>query len=391
MRCDKISHVHPKDSKTVRILLNTKPMVLPIRTGIGYYVSNLYRELGKAGVEVTPTRGEAARSAMDILGRVSSGLKESLGIRRSRILTFFGDALTRLVLRKSTSDAFDLYHETTLDPFPEIKSRSVCNLFDLSFLRFPGHFPGDLAEAATRNVTKSVSLAERIIVNTSFIRDEAVSLLKLPPEKIDIIPLAASLSCDGPAAPGQRPGEVRRFTDKDYILFVGTVDPRKNLKTLVRAFREVREHHDLSLVICGAFGALSDDIVSFPEELNIGKDVIFTNYVDESTLLHLYRSASLLVYPSFYEGFGIPPLDAMSCNVPVIVSDIPPLREVCGDAALSFSPEDHEELALRIRTILTSDSLRSEMVLKGAQRVGRYSWQRVAEETVRTYRKALAQ
>lgn len=375
----------------MRILLNTKPMVLPVRTGIGYYVSNLYRELRKAGVEVAPTRGEAARSAMDIFGRVSSGVKKSLGIKRSRVLTFLGDALTTLVLQKKTSDAFDLYHETTLDPFPEIKSRSVCNLFDLSFLRFPGHFPGDLAEAAARNVTKSVSLAERIIVNTSFIRDEAVSLLKLPPEKIDIIPLAASLPCGSPAAPVQRPGEVRRFTDKDYILFVGTVDPRKNLKTLMRAFREVREHYDLSLVICGAFGALSDDIVSFPEELKIGKDVIFTNYVDEGTLLHLYRSASLLVYPSFYEGFGIPPLDAMSCKVPVIVSDIPPLREVCGDAALFFPPADHEELALRIRTILTSDSLRAEMVLKGAQRAGGYSWEKVAEETVGTYRKALAQ
>jgi len=376
---------------TLRVLLNTKPMVLPVRTGIGYYVSNLYRELREAGIEVAPTRGEAVRSAMDILGRVSSGIKRSLGIRRSRVLTFFGDALAALVLQKKTPEDFDLYHETTLDPFPEIKSRSVCNLFDLSFLRFPGHFPGDLAETAARNVMKSVSSAERIIVNTFFIRDEAVSLLKLPPEKLDVIPLAASLSCNRPAAPGQRPEEVRRYTDKDYILFVGTVDPRKNLKTLIRAFREVREQYDLSLVICGALGALSDDIVSFPEEMNIGKDVIFTNYADETTLLHLYRSASLLVYPSLYEGFGIPPLDAMSCKVPVIVSDIPPLREVCGAAALFFSPTDHEELAHRIRTVLDSDTLRAELVLKGEQRAGGYSWQKVAEETVRTYRKALGQ
>lgn len=375
----------------MRVLLNTKPMVLPVRTGIGHYVSNLYRELRDAGVEVTATRGEAARSAMDILGRVSVGIKKALGISNSRVLTFFGDILSAIVLKKEMPQAaYDLYHETTLDPFPDIKGRSVCNLFDLSFLRFPGHFPGGLAEAAARNVTRSVSLAERIIVNTSFIREEAIVLLKLPPDKIDIIPLAASLSCGGPAAPGRRPEEIRRVTDKDYILFVGTVDPRKNLKTLMRAFRDVRQNFDLSLVICGALGALSDDIVAFPEALRIGKDVIFTNYVGEEMLRDLYRSASLLVYPSLYEGFGIPPLDAMSCRVPVIVSDIPPLREVCGDTALFFSPMDHGELAHRIGTILSSDSLRAEMVLKGEQRTGRYSWRKVAEETLRTYQKALA-
>jgi glycosyltransferase involved in cell wall biosynthesis len=167
------------------------------------------------------------------------------------------------------------------------------------------------------------------------------------------------------------------------------VEPRKNLKVLIKAFGAMRTKRNISLIIAGGFSYLYDDIISYPEELGLGDDVIFTGYVDEGTLLHLYNRALVFVYPSLYEGFGLPPLEAMSCGAPVIVSDIPPLREITGDAAMVFSPKDHEDLADKMSALLSSEQLRVEQREKGLARVREYSWEKVAGLTVRTYAKAL--
>jgi len=216
-----------------------------------------------------------------------------------------------------------------------------------------------------------------------------MNLLNLTEDKVDLIPLAPSSSFHLIEKHPSKPKQVKRFTIKDYILYVGTVEPRKGLKTLIRAFRETREKYDLSLVIAGGLGWLYSDIISYPKELGIDGDVIFTKYFDESSLFHLYRHASVFVYPSLYEGFGLPPLEAMTCGTPVIISDIPPLREVAGEAAITFTPEDHEALADVLDKVLSSESLRMELIHKGLQRAMEYSWQKVAAATVQTYRKAL--
>lgn len=263
----------------MRILLNTKPMVFSNRTGVGYYVANLYHSLRESGADVIPTNGKTAGSLMDVLGRVSAHVKRSIGIDHSPFLRMMGDNLAALVLRKgSHGDGYDLYHETTLDPLPDAKQRFVYNIYDLSFIRFPSYFTKGFAEKSKRNVSKNVSIAERVIVNSGFIKDEAISLLTLPEEKIDVIPLAASAGYYSIKKPADRP-------------------------------REVRTRYDLSLVICGGLGWLSGETVSYAKEMNVEKDVIFTNYVEELTLLYLYNFASVFVYPSIYEGFGIPPLE----------------------------------------------------------------------------------
>ena len=366
-------------------------MVFSNKTGVGYYVTNLYHALREYGADVIPTNGKTAGSLIDVLGKISTRVKRSIGVDHSSFFRMLGDNLAALVLRKGTpGDGYDLYHETTFGPLRETRQRFVCNIYDLSFIRFPNYFTKGFAEESKRNVSKNASVAERVIVNSRFIKDEAISLLGLPEEKIDIIPMAASAVYYSIKKPAERPREVRNFTDKEYILFVGTVEPRKNLKILIRAFKEVRTRYDLSLVMCGGLGSLSSEIISYAKEMNVEKDVIFTNYVQELTLLYLYNFASVFVYPSIYEGFGIPPLEAMACRTPVIISDIPPLREVAGDAALTFNPNDHEELTFAIDRALSSESLRAELSQKGRRKADQYSWEKVAAETVKTYQKALA-
>lgn len=374
----------------MRILLNTRPLVSSRKTGIGYYVSNLYRELVASGIEVFPTIDVKSQGVLNLLRRTSSCVEKKLGNWFPSSLGHMGhDLVCYLSGRGASSLDYDLYHEPSLESMPEIKSRSVCNLYDLAFEIHPELLSSNLASFWRTNVEKNARTAKRVIVNTHYIKEEAADLLKLDKDKIDVIPLAPSRIFQHRDRDMPKPDRSRRFTARDYILYVGTVEPRKGLKTLIRAYREIKEKYDLSLVIAGGLGWLYDDILSYPEELGIKGDVIFTKYIDESLLSDLYRYASVFVYPSLYEGFGLPPLEAMACGTPVVISDIPTLREVAGDAAILFQPKDHDGLAHVLEKVLSSESLRMELRSKGLRRSAEYSWEKVARETIQTYQKAL--
>lgn len=374
----------------MRVLLNTKPLLLHDKTGVGYYVLNIYRELTDAGIEVIPTLNDKSHTLINSLSRVSSGLRSLYGKRYLPVAIKIGDAITDRLLRgKKGNLSYDIYHETSIDPMPGVNAVSVCNLYDLAVMNYGQCFKEDFARYVRENVTKNIHASRRIMVNTEFIKNEAISCLKAPEDKIDVIPLAPSGRYYRINDRRPEPKQLRRFTKKNYVLYVGTVEPRKNLKVLIRAFSLVKEKYDLSLIIAGGRGWLYDDIISYPEDLGIKGDVIFTGYVDEGTLLYLYNYASVFVYPSLYEGFGLPPLEAMSCGVPVITSDIPALREVVGDAGLAFKPADYEELANLIERVLTSGSLQTEMGEKGLLKAKGYSWKKVAESTIETYKRAM--
>jgi len=375
----------------MRVLLNTKLLMSCNKAGIGSYVFNLYKELLKAGIDVVPTMSKESFSLVSSIGSASSRLRATLGRYYPPFIRRVSDAVYRYLYQKDTRvSAYDIYHETNLELMPAIHVKSVCNIYDLSFLHFPEFFLEGFAERAGTIVSANAAAAERIIVNTHFIKEEVRDMLKVPDVKIDVIPLAASdFYCEGRDS-SVRPETVKKYTDKDYILYVGTVEPRKNLKTLIRAYKDLKAKCDVALVIAGGLGWLYDDVVAYPGKLGLREDVIFTNYIDDGTLRSLYDHASVFVYPSFYEGFGIPPLEAMTCGVPAVISDIPSLREVAGDASLFFRPADHEELAHEVGRLLSSESLRTEMKQRGLQKAKEYSWRRVAAETIRTYEKALS-
>ncbi|MDA8104863.1 MAG: glycosyltransferase family 1 protein [Nitrospiraceae bacterium] len=374
----------------MRVLLNTRLLICSHRAGVGFYVFNLYNELLKAGIDVVPTLDDSSIALVKSIGDLSARMRTTFGKYYPPFVKKMGDAVYRSFHRRDAAvTSYELYHETSLDPIPSIGARSVCNVYDLAVMRFPELFVDGFAKEVTPNILGNISASERVIVNTSFIRDEVTEILNIPPAKIDVIPLAAAECYREAKDVSKIPGEVRKITTRDYLLYAGTVEPRKNLKTLIRAYKDVRAKYDVALVIAGGLGWLYDDIVSYPEKLGLGKDVIFTNYVDGGTLCALYQFASVFVYPSLYEGFGIPPLEAMACGAPVIVSDIPPHREVSGDAAIFFDPANHEALADAIARVLSSASLRAEMKQKGLRKAGEYSWQKVAAETIRTYEKAL--
>jgi len=370
----------------MRILFNTKPFQMSDKTGVGYYVLNLYSRLLDSGINVVPTLDTKSQKMVSSLSKISLRLRNIFGERYSSVIRHIGDAFISSLSRKKGS--FDLYHETTLDPMPDMDIPRIYTVYDLSFFSCPELLPADFVKKVGSSVSGNVSVSDRIIVISNFVKNELVYFLGVPEEKIDVIHLAPAAVFARQAAGLLKPARLK-FTSKDYILYVGTIDPRKNLKTLIMAFREISAEYDLALIIAGGLGWRSENILSYPEELGMKDNVIFTGYVDEEILPDLYRNALAFVYPSLYEGFGLPPLEAMACGVPVIISSIPPLMEVAGEAALSFNPHDHEELAHLLNKVISSPSLRSDIIKKGLDKVKDYSWAKVAESTIRTYARTI--
>ncbi len=175
----------------------------------------------------------------------------------------------------------------------------------------------------------------------------------------------------------------------NFILSVGTLEPRKNLIILLEAFSRLKKqqpyYNSLKLVLTGRNGWGREAIYQRIIDLKLDKEVLFTGYVDETDLVGLYNLANIFVFPSIYEGFGLPPLEAMACGCPVIASNTSSMPEVLGDAAVLIDPFDVEKLADKIRDVLENKNLRDEMSKKGLERVKQFSWQQVAKKTIEVY------
>jgi glycosyltransferase involved in cell wall biosynthesis len=176
---------------------------------------------------------------------------------------------------------------------------------------------------------------------------------------------------------------------KPYILYIGNVQPRKNIQGLIKAYQQLRSStdHNYQLVIAGAKAWLVEDVMKEIGE-NYREDIIFTGRFDDSELAPLLWGADLFVLPSFYEGFGLPILEAMACGVPTLVSNTPSLVEVGGEAALSFDPHSIDDIAKVLDNIISDPDLRIEMREKGLKRVAEFSWNRCAQETINVIKNA---
>jgi glycosyltransferase involved in cell wall biosynthesis len=175
---------------------------------------------------------------------------------------------------------------------------------------------------------------------------------------------------------------IRHSLPDNYILFVGSIEPRKNLVGLIIAFDKIKTKIKHKLVIVGGKGWLNSEIYTLIKKKCIENRVIFTGYVSTEELVAFYNLADLFVYPSFYEGFGIPPLEAMACGTPVITSDTSSLPEVVGEAALKVAPKDTDALASSICRVLNDETLQNKMIQNGLSRAKEFSWHHTAAKTL---------
>lgn len=232
----------------------------------------------------------------------------------------------------------------------------------------------------------AVRAADHLIAVSSFTRNQLISELGVSPEKITMI--HEGYSQHVPVKKNSSAGVLRRYDleSHPYILFVGTLQPRKNLPALIQAYARVRSRYpDHRLVIAGSVGWMADDIFRAVQELSLGDTVIFTGRAPDHDLADLYAHARVYVQPSFQEGFGLPVLEAMRARVPVITSDGGALPEIAGDAGIvvPLASDFVNTLAAKIESVLKESKVRQQLIRAGMQRTASFPWEKTAEETLK--------
>jgi glycosyltransferase involved in cell wall biosynthesis len=257
-------------------------------------------------------------------------------------------------------------------------TRTLLTVHDLSFLHYPDAFVPSLRQYLERVVPRSVARADRVLADSKSTRDDLVAHFGTPPEKVQVL----YSGVDTRFHPKKESGEQKRLRGKygiesPYVLSVGTLQPRKNYVRLIKAFANL-PLADLQLVIAGGRGWLYEDI--FAEAEKHGDRVRILGFVDDADLPALLRNAALFAFPSLYEGFGLPVLEAMACGVPVVCSNASSLPEVAGDAALMVDPLDVDGLAETMARVLEDADLQQEMIDKGLAQAARFTWEVAARQ-----------
>ena len=269
---------------------------------------------------------------------------------------------------------------------------TVITVHDLIFLRYPDRFPRLKRLYLTALAGASLRRARRIIAVSTATKRDLTALLGIAPGRITVVPNGVDLARFTPQPPAAVVAFRRAHDVPDRsILYLGTLEPRKNLPTLLRAYAAVRaELGDVPLLIGGGKGWFYDEIFRVVRELGLddGRAVRFLGYVPDADLPMWYNSATVFVYPSEYEGFGLPALEALACGLPVIAADRSALPEVVGDAGLLVDPHSVAALAAALRAVLTDTALATRLRAAGPQQAAHFPWTRAAHETLAVYRAA---
>ena len=282
-----------------------------------------------------------------------------------------------------TSPYYKLYWQPNFIFNDGIKAQKrVVTIHDFSWEIYPEFHPKERIDYFQKNFYASVKRCDHIITGSEFTKHEIIQRTGISSDKISVIYHGIDHTLFYPRTHHHIPKQK-------YILSVGSIEPRKNLKNLLLAYElldsSIKDEYHLILV--GAQGWKNDEIVGLMKKLD--KWVQYSGFVSDEALSSLYSEATLFVYPSLYEGFGIPPLEAMACGTAVIVSNASTLPEVCDDAAFYVDPMDIEAIKNGILTVLNNEALREDLIQKGLQRAKEFSWEKSALEHQKVFEKVL--
>jgi len=286
-----------------------------------------------------------------------------------------------------------LHVQYTAPPFCRVPV--VVTIHDLAFERMPETFTRRGSFQLKLTVRRTAKKAARIATVSEYSRQDLLDIYKLSPDKVVVTYNGVESSfTPQPSVPNEAEAVRKRFgVSRDFLLAVGSLQPRKNLVRLIRAYarlRSEREDFRPQLVIVGRKLWLTSEIFDEVKRQRWADDVILTGYVADEDLPALYRAARAFVYPSLFEGFGLPPLEAMASGTPVVTSDVSSLPEITGDAALLIDPNDERALANALIEIMNNDRLRAELREKGIAQAKKFTWRDAAEKTLRLYQEAYA-
>lgn len=285
----------------------------------------------------------------------------------------------------------DILHSTDFIPPACGYKRSIITIHDLNFLHYAQFLTAESRRYYNDQIEWAVKRADHILTDSRATCADVVSLLGIPEGKLSVVHLAAHSRF--------RPMSLQKSADiiaqhdltPGYVLFVGTLEPRKNLPGLLQAYRMIRDR-DISsvpLVVVGGKGWLYGEVFERLKELNLTDYVKFIHGIADAEMPAVYNAASLLITPSFYEGFGLPALEAMACGTPVIVANRASLPEVIGEAGILIDPEDPTDIANGMERVLTDTRLRQHLREAGKERASTFSWENTALATLSAYRNVM--
>jgi glycosyltransferase involved in cell wall biosynthesis len=286
----------------------------------------------------------------------------------------------------------DVYHGPAVFlPHVKLGYRTVVTIHDLVSFLFPETVPRKYSLYMRLMTRLAVRSADRVIAVSQVTKTDLEQILGVPSGKIVVIHEAVGPEFACPVPPDTVEAVVRRYgLQRPYCLFVGNLEPRKNLPALIEAFAEVRHRlgatsHAPQLVLAGTRAWFHAGILRAVEQHGLGAAVAFTDYVPLADLPALYAGATCFVFPSLYEGFGLPVLEAMAAGAPVVAARAGSIPEVASDAALLVDAHVPGELATAIESVLTDAALRERLVLRGRTRAAAFEWDAVARRTLAVY------
>ncbi len=268
---------------------------------------------------------------------------------------------------------------------------TLLTVHDLSYLHFPETFTPALVAHLNKVVPGSVARATHVLADSKATKRDLVEHYSVPAEKVTVLYSGVS-ALFMPERSEKRLQAVRgkyALGRQPYVFSVSTLQPRKNYRMLIRAFKAVAEQRAHNLVIAGGKGWLHEEITAEIARQNLEDRVLLVGFVDDDDLPALYSGASLFAYPSLYEGFGLPLLEAMACGVPVLNSNASSLTEVAGQATVQLSPQDEQAWSETMLTLLGDATKRAGMVAAGFMQAKQFTWARAAQELKAIYRQLL--
>jgi glycosyltransferase involved in cell wall biosynthesis len=364
------------------------------KAGVGVYAKNLIDELTRSqnGAEYF-VLVQDDDSDLDFNGRPNvTMLKVPAKIFRRLPLRFLLEqtVLPWLLWRHGIDVLHSLHYS-----FPLIRfgTKQVVTLHDMTFFNMPQAHEWIKVRYFRFFIRADVRCADKVIfVSRSAMNDCAA---RLGPSRG-----ASAVIYHGKSeayGPGMDAAEIRRVREKyglasDFVLFVGTIEPRKNLSRLVSAFSSIcGRHPGLLLAIAGMKGWMYDDLMETVRALDLQSRVIFTGFVDEEEKPFLIAAAKVFAYPSLYEGFGIPLLEALACGIPTVTSNVSSLPEVAGDAALTVDPSNVAELSSALERLVSDETLRERLTRESIRQAAKFTWAKTAEMTLQAYRDVISQ
>jgi alpha-1,3-rhamnosyl/mannosyltransferase len=378
----------------MKLVLSVEPIRFPL-TGIGRYTYELALRLQESP-EITDLQFFAGRSFLPELPTAANESGSGYGLKRLIQKNFLAVEAYRLLmpmLRKAALKGHDdfLYHSPNYY-LPPFAGRSVATFHDLSPFTWAHCHAPQLVRYLQKELKATLVRADALITDSEFTRQELASYFSWPVERIHTVPLASSPEFH------PRPAEALHATLAEYglqangyTLFVGTIEPRKNIETLLAAYSRLPLALRMRwpLILTGYHGWRNEAIHQKLESAKREGWARYLGFIPSENLPLLFSGARLFAFPSLYEGFGLPVLEAMSSGVPVVCSNSSSLPEVAGDAALMCAPLDDIELTRLLERGLTDDAWRKVTVINGLRHAQRFSWERCARETLQVYRRVI--